>query len=347
MISAAGGPGDWVVDRRAFIGTLAGGLLAAPLAPAQEYKAGKVYRLGSIVAEMPTTPPDQGPFNDRMRELGWVYGQNYVVERLAYGDHIEHVPDLAADAMPSGVDMFIVSGSIVSRRLQQATRTIPNDALSAGDLVQGGLAASLARPGGNVTGVQTLLPETSGKILALLKEIIPGLSRSGVLIGELGVSEAELRSITFGPMLREAEASGKALGVSLQTVGVHRVAHSAAAFAAFRRERAQGLLALRSVFTSRYRKIIADLALKHRIPAISDIPGFVSDAGLVSYGFDADESSRLGAETMDQILRGAKASETPIRQVTTLRLSINLKTAKALGLTIPPSLLQRADQVIE
>ena len=342
------------MERRTFIGLMTGGLLAAPLA-AQAQSTGKVYRIVSIVDVMPSNPSaapwplpvGQGPLFDRLRELGWVHGQNVLFERLAYGDHIERIPDLAAEAMRSGVDIFIVSSGIVSRRLQQVTRTIPIVAAVAGDLVQGGLAASLARPGGNVTGVQTFLPEMSGKNLALLREVNPTLSRSGVLIGELGVSEAELRSITFGPMLREVETSGKALGVSLQIVGVHRVEDFAAAFAAFRRERAQGLLALRSTFMFAHRKIIADLALKHRLPAISDIPGFVQDGGLVSYGFDIAEALRLLAETIDQILRGTPASEVPIRQVRTFRLSINLKTAKALGLTIPPSLLQRADQVIE
>jgi ABC-type uncharacterized transport system substrate-binding protein len=334
------------VERRAFIGTMTGGFLAAPLA-AEAQQAAKVYRIVSIVDVMPSNPVGQGPLFDRLRELGWVHGQNVLYERLAYGDHIERIPDLAAEAMRSGVDIFIVSGSIVSRRLQQVTRTIPIVASSAGDLVQGGLAASLARPGGNVTGVQTLLPETSGKNLALLKEVIPTLSRSGVLIGELGVSDAELRSITFGPMLREAETSGRALGVSLQIVGVHSVKDFAAAFAAFRHERAQALLVLRSVFTFTYSKIIADLALKHRLPAIADIPGFVRDGGLLSYGFDLPEALRLLAESIDQILRGTPASEVPIRQVRTFRLSINLKTAKSLGLTIPPSILQRAVHVIE
>ena len=334
-----------MISRRAFLRAAAGGVLA-PLAT-EAQPAGKVWRIVSIVDVMPSNPVGQGPLFDRLRELGWVHGQNILYERLAYGAHIERIPDLAAEAMRSGVDIFIVTGSIVSRRLQQVTRTIPIVTSMAGDLVQGGLADSLGRPGGNVTGVQTLLTEMSSKNLALLKEIIPTLSRSGVLIGELGVTEAELRSITFGPMLREAETSGKTLGIRLQIVGVHHLEDFAAAFAAFRRERVQGLLALRSVFMFTHRKIIADLALKHRIPAISDIPGFVTDGGLVSYGFDLGEAARLLAETIDQILRGAKASEVPIRQVTTFRLSINLKTAKALGLTIPPSLLQRADQVIE
>jgi putative ABC transport system substrate-binding protein len=141
--------------------------------------------------------------------------------------------------------------------------------------------------------------------------------------------------------------SAKAVGVSLQIEGVHRVEDFAGAFTAFRRRCAQGLLVLRSVFTSTHRRIIADLALKHQIPSISDIPNFVPAGGLISYGFDDREASRLLAETIDQILRGAQASEVPIRQVTTFRLGINLKTAKALGLTIPPALLQRADQVIE
>jgi putative ABC transport system substrate-binding protein len=333
------------VDRRAFLGTLAGSLLAGPLA-VEARQAGKVYRLGSVVAEMPTTPPDQGPFYDRMRELGWVYGQNYVVERRAYGDQLERIPELAAELMRSGVDIFLASGNTIARRLQQVTRTIPIVTFDAGDLVQGELAASVARPGGNVTGVQTLMPEMVGKHLALLKEAIPGLSRSGVLRGGgPGTSEADRRSGTV--TLRSAEASAKALGIRLQTVEASGVETFNTAFSEFRVGRAQGVLVVRTAFLFTHQKTVADLALKHRLSAISDIPAFAANGGLISYGYDRREASRLLAETIDQILRGAKASETPIRQVTTFRLSINLKTAKALGLAIPPSLLQRADQVIE
>jgi putative tryptophan/tyrosine transport system substrate-binding protein len=183
--------------------------------------------------------------------------------------------------MRSGVDIFVCSGSIIARQLQKVTRTIPIVTSDAGDLVQGGLASSLARPGGNVTGVQTLMPEVTGKQLSILKELIPGLSRSGVLIGERGVSETELRSI-FGPMIREAETSGKALGVRLQIVGVHSVEGFDAAFSAFRDERAQGILAMRSKFMAVYQKTILGLALKHRMPTISDLVGFVMDGGLLS-----------------------------------------------------------------
>ncbi len=333
------------MDRRAFLATLTSGLLAAPLAPGAQ-QAGKVYRLGSVSAEMSTIPPGQGPFHDRMRELGWVYGQNYVVERRAYGDQLERIPDLAAELMRSGVDIFMTSGTTVARRLQQVTRTIPIVTYDAGDLVQGELAASVARPGGNVTGVQTLMPEMVGKHLALLKEAVPGFSRSGVLRGGgPSTSEADRRAGTS--MVRNAETSANALGIRLQIVEVARVETFNAAFSAFRVGRAQGILVVRTAFLYTHQRTVADLALKHRLPAISDIPAFASNGGLMSYGYDGREASRLLAETIDQILRGAKASETPIRQVTTFRLSINLKTAKALGLTIPPSLLQRADQVIE
>jgi ABC-type uncharacterized transport system substrate-binding protein len=331
------------VDRRAFIGTIAGGLLAAPLA-ATAQQAGKVYRIGSFLSVMPPTPPGQGLWYDRMRELGWTYGQHYVVERRVHDDQFERIPDLAAELMRSGVDIFLVAGIQVARRLQQVTRTIPIVVSDAGDLVQGGLAASLARPGGNVTGVQTLMPEVVGKHVALLKEAIPGLSRPGVLIAGL---EADRRSTTWGPMIREAETSAKALGLSLQIVTVPRVEDFDAAFSAFRTRRVQGTLVLRTPFLWTYRKSVIDLALKHRIATISDVPSFATDGGLLSYGYDLRELVRLLADTIDQILRGAQASETPIRQVTTFRLVINLKTAKALGLTIPPSLLQQADQVIE
>jgi len=334
-----------LVDRRAFIGTIAGSLLVAPLA-VEAQQAGKVYRLGSIVAEMPTTPPDQGPFSDRMRELGWVYGQNYVVERRAYGDQLERIPDLAAELMRSGVDIFLASGTTIARRLQQVTRTIPIVTFDAGDLVQGELAASVARPGGNVTGVQSLMPEMVGKHIALLREAIPVLSRSGVLRGGgPGTNEADLRSATR--MIRNVETTANALGIRLQIVEVSRVETFNAAFSEFRAGRAQAILVLRTAFLFTHQKTVADLALKHRLPAISDIPAFATNGGLMSYGYDRREASRLFAESIDQILRGAQAGEVPIRQVTTFQLSINLKTAKALGLTIPPSLLQRADQVIE
>jgi len=271
-----------------------------------------------------------------MRELGWVYGQNYIVERRIHGDQFEHVPDQAAKWVRSGVDMFLVSGGRIARLVQQVTRTIPIVTSAAFDLVGEGLATSLARPGGNVTGVQVLAPEVAGKQVALLKEAIPRLSRLGVMTIRSGATVAP-----------EVEASAKAMGIRLQLASASRLEDFDAAFSAFRDGRAQGLLVLRSTLIATYQKTVVDLALKHRIPTICDVEFFASNGGLLSYGWDIHEIWRLMAETIDQILRGAQPSEVPIRQPRTFRLIINLKTAKALGLTIPPSLLQRADQVIE
>ncbi len=327
------------MDRRAFISTVASGLLAAPLAAGAQ-QAGKVYRIGTINDLESATPKGQGPFYDRMRELGWVYGQNFVVERRAYGVQPERIPDLAAELVRWGVDVFFVGAPSEAIRVQQVTRTIPIVVTDAAVLVQPGIAASLARPGGNVTGIQTLGPEVSSKLLAILKESIPRLSRSGILTNTR-------EGASYQAHIEQTESIGKALGVRLQVIPVSRADDLEAAFTAFRDERAQGVVVWRNPFTYVHLKAIADLALKFRLPTISDFPFFTREGGLLSYGYDRLEVSRWMAEMTDQILRGTQVGEIPIRQVTMFQLKINLKTAKALGLTIPPSLLQRADQVIE
>jgi putative ABC transport system substrate-binding protein len=327
------------MNRRAFLGTVAGSLLAMPPVSAAQ-QGGKVYRIGTINDTESSTPKGQGPFYDRMRELGWVYGQNFVVERRAYGVQPARIPDLAAELVRWGVDVLLVGAPSEAIRVKQVTRTIPIVVTDAAVLVQPGLAASLARPGGNITGIQTLGPEVAGKLVAVLKETMPGLSRSGML-----TSAAE--GASYQAHIAETEKSGKALGVRLQPVPVYSVQELEAAFAAFRIERAQGVIVWRTPFTYVHMKTIADLALKFRFPTISDFPFFTREGGLLSYGYDRLEVSRWMAEITDQILRGMQVGEIPIRQVTTFQLKINLKTAKALGVTIPPSLLQRADQVIE
>ena len=198
------------MDRRAFIGVIAGGLLAAPHA-AEAQQAGKVYRIGSISPVMPTRSPGQGPFYERLRELGWVYGENFIVERRNYGDQPEQIPDMVAELMRLGVDVFVVAGSIDAGRLRQVTRTIPIVTFEASDLVERGLAATLAKPGGNVTGVQIMMPEVTAKHFAFLKELIPGLSRVGVL-----------REDTAGasPVLRQAQNTANTLQIILQVVNV-------------------------------------------------------------------------------------------------------------------------------
>jgi putative tryptophan/tyrosine transport system substrate-binding protein len=346
LVPAAGGSGDRVIDRRTFIAAMAGSLLAAPVA-AEAQQAGKVYRVGLLESgARPTIPTGQGPLlYERLRELGWVYGPDLLAEQREYGDRIERVPDLAVELIRTGVDIFVVEGASEARRVQQATRSIPIVTLRAGDLVEAGLAASLARPGGNVTGIQTLQPELAAKHLSLLKEAIPRLSRSGILFERFGSSRGPAGS--GEAVLRAAESSGKRLGIALQIVTIRGGQELEGAFSAFQAERAQAVVVVRSQFLSTHLETLVNLALKHRLPAISDPPIFSRQGGLMAYGYDFRDTVRSAADIVDKNLRGAKASEIPIQQATTFRLTINLKTAKALGLTIPQSLLLRADQVIE
>jgi putative ABC transport system substrate-binding protein len=312
-------------------------LLLAPLA-VDAQQTGKVYRIGLIGSGTPPpAPTDQGSLlSERLRELGWVYGRGFVVEQRAYGDQIERTPDLAAELIRTGVDIFVVEGAADAVRVQQVTHTIPIVTLRAGDIVKAGLAASLARPGGNVTGIQTLQPDLAAKHLSLLKEAIPRLSRSGLLLE--GSYEA---------FLREAESGGKTLGITLQIVSIHGPDELERAFSAFHAQRAQAVVVVRQAYLSLHAQTVVDLALKHRLPTISDNPGLAARGGLMSYGFSFRETTRSAAEIVDKILRGAKVGEVPIQQATTFRLVINMKTAKALRLTIPQTLLQRADEIIQ
>jgi len=244
------------------------------------------------------------------------------------------------------VDVFVVEGSADAGWVQQVTHAIPIVTSRAGDLVEVGLATSLARPGGNVTGVQTLQPQLAAKHLSLLKEAIPRLSRAGLLTPAPGRGATPGRGAAPA-FRREAEAGAKALGIALQSRTIRSADEFEAAFAAFRAERVSAVVVMRNRLLSTHTKTLVDIALKHKLPTISDAPILARQGGLMSYGFDVREAQRSAADIVDKILRGAKASEIPVQQATKFQLLINLKTAKALGLTIPQALLQRADQVIE
>ena len=207
-----------------------------------------------------------------------------------------------------------------------------------------GAATSVVRPERQVTGIQTLQPELAAKHLSLLKEAIPRLSRAAILFSRAPDSKGPGSGDSF---LREVEVAGKALAIALQVITVRSADELGGAFAAFDAQRAQAVIIARSQFMGMHVQTIANLALKHRVPSISDMSTLAPHGGLMSYGFNFRDTSRSAAEIVDKILRGAKAGEIPIQQATTFRLVINLKTAKALGLTMPRSLLQRADQVIE
>ena len=333
------------MDRRVFIGTLTGGLLAAPLA-AEAQQAEKVYRIGYLsIGAAPGTPgsytrPLDG-FRQQLRELGWVEGRNLAIEyRFADGRN-DRLPGLAEELVRLKVDLLTAAPTPAALAAKKATSTIPLVGLSLTEPVEVGLVPSLARPGGNVTGVSyTFGTEIFGKQLELLRDVVPKVRRVGV-IGDPGSSPA------YPHMLDAVKSAGKSLGLELQIVEVRKASEFEGAFTALARERAGALLLTGAPLFFLNRTRLADLAAKHRLPSLSTQEQWVDAGGLMSYGPNFVDVYRRGAVYVDRILKGAKPGELPIEQPTNLVLVLNLKTAKKLGLTIPPALRQRADQVIE
>ena len=329
------------MDRRAFIGALAGGLLAAPLA-AEAQPAGKVPRVGFLAASSASDAANARwieAFRQGLRDLGYVEGRNIVIEYRYAGEKYERLSALAAELVRLKVDVIVSHGTPGPLAAKHATSVIPIVMTSAGDPVASGLVSSLARPGGNVTGMSLMVPELGGKRLHLLKEIIPGLSRVAVLWNATNPYNSLV--------VREMEATATTLGVQLQSLVVRGPDDFEGALAAAATGRAAALTAVEDPLTNTRRIQIVDFAAKSRLPAIYGIKEFVDAGGFMSYGVHFADSYRRAAAYVDKILKGAKPADLPVQQPTKFEFAINLKTAKALGLTIPPSLLQRADQVIE
>jgi putative tryptophan/tyrosine transport system substrate-binding protein len=321
------------MDRRRFLLTSLAGAFAAPrAAEAQPAEKGKVYRIGSIGSEMPT-PAGREQFWDRMRELGWVQGQNVVIERRVFGADFSRIPEITRELISLGTDVFVVPDGSVAFGVQRVTRTISIVTTSAGDLEAARFAASVGRPGGNVTGLQVMLTELGGKHLSLLREIVPRLSRVGALVGAAGFSEAtEPPTHPAAAYIRGIRSDALSLGLQPQVVVVTKGDEFAAAFSAFKAQRAQAIVVYGSNPTFTFRKTIIALALEHQLPTISvDGERMLRDGILMSYGWDNEINLRLAAEFVDRILRGAKAGDIPIQQPTTFRLGINLKTAKTFS----------------
>jgi putative ABC transport system substrate-binding protein len=280
------------------------------------------------------------PFWLAMKDLGWVYGQSIVAERR-YGESADQLRAAAADLVRLKVDVLLVGSANLAKLLQLETKTIPIVVVGAGaDLVAGGLVASLARPSGNLTGVQVLAVDLISKKLEFLQALVPNLSQIAFLTE--GVSTSLTR-----PYDQEVAAAARTLRLKVHTVTVHGPGEFTAAFLRITKNRDQGLLVLSSPFSMLHRKQIVELAAKHRIVAIYENEVSIEAGGLMSYGANREEIWHRGAVLVDKILRGAKPADLPVEQPTKFKLVINLKTAKALGLTIPPSLLGRADRVIE
>ena len=328
------------MNRRGFIGALAGGLFAAPLVAAAQPTA-KVYRIGFLVtATLTETGHLLKALSEGLRELGYVEGRNVVFERRFAEGRQERLPALAAELVQLKVDVVVTGSNPVIAAVKEATATIPVVMAVSRDPVGAKFIASLARPGGNITGLANdTAPEIIGKNLALLKEAVPRISRVTYLWNPVPPgAEASKNAL---------ESAARNLGVAFQPVEVRGHAELEGAFAAMVRERANGIVVAQDPVTFGSRSQVVLLAARSRLPAVYGVREFAEAGGLMSYGPNIADQFRRAAMYVDKILKGAKPGDLPIEQPTKFELVINLKTAKALGLTLPPSLLQRADQVIE
>jgi len=304
-------------------------------------QAGKVYRIGLLDYSAPD-PARQAwwnAFRQQMRDLGYVEGQNVTFEpRWAQGDD-ERLPKLAAELVGLKVDLIVTGGQNAALAAKRATATIPIVTATGTDPVALGLAASLRQPGGNVTGVTSISSELAGKRLELLRIVAPRASPIAILWDE--------RNPASRLSVNGTEVAAKPAGLTIHSVPVHSPAEIEAAFATLVRNRAGALIIVPSPAIFSHRKRLFELAMKHRLPTVVGSREYVEAGGLASYGPDYPDQFRHAAVYVDKILKGAKPGDLPIEQPTKFELVINLKTAKALGLTIPPSLLARADEVIQ
>jgi putative tryptophan/tyrosine transport system substrate-binding protein len=330
-----------VTTRREFIGTLAGGLLAAPLA-AEAQQAAKIARIGYLAGNLAAAPRLEEALRQGLRDLGYVEGRNLVIEYRDAEGKVDRLPALAAELVALKVDVIVAPNTPQALAAKRATRTLPIVFCFVADPVASGLVTSLARPGGNVTGLSSLTPELVGKRLELLKQAVPGVSRVAVLWQPGFQGER-----TEKDMLKGADVAARALGVRLQFVEAQGPADIDRAFSDMTRAHAGAVTVIGSTMIIGERRRLVDLAAKNRLPAVYARREYVDAGGLMSYGSNIADLFRRAATYVDKILKGAKPADLPVEQPTKFELVINLKTAKALGLTIPPSLLGRADQVIE
>ena len=330
----------WLKSVRLIV-ILALGLLTTPLVTNAQ-QAGKVPRIGylSLVrADAPRTQDVREVIRQGLRDLGWIEGQTIALEWRYAEERAERLPDLAAELVRLQVDVIVTtSGEPAARAAKDATTTIPIVMLSA-DPLGTGLVASLARPGGNVTGVSIQAAEVGGKRLALLKDAVPHASRVAVL-WNTAFPGKDLE-------WHDTQVAARALGVTVHAVEVRGPDDFDGAFAVIARERPDALVVFADALTLGHQRRIVDFATQHRLPLISEIKEFAQAGGLMTYGASLPALMRRTAYYVDRILKGTKPADLPVEQPSKFELVINLKTAKALGLTIPPTLLILADEVLQ
>jgi putative ABC transport system substrate-binding protein len=320
---------------------LLGGLFSPVAAEAQE--AAKIARIGYLPLNLAAGPDLHEAFRQGLRDLGYVEGRNLAIEYRDAEGKTERLPALAAELVALKVDVIVVTGgTLAALAAKQATRTLPIVFTVAADPVTDGLVTSLARPGGNVTGLSAFALELVGKRLEQLKQAVPGLSRVAVLWQPGAAGER-----TEKDMLKEADVAARALGVRLQVVEARSPEDFDRAFSDMTKAHAGALTVLGSAMFFNERRRLVDLAAKHRLPTVFPWRQGVDAGGLMSYGPNGPDLYRRAATYVDKILKGTKPADLPVEQPMKFELVINMKTAKALGLTIPQSVLGRADQVVE
>jgi putative ABC transport system substrate-binding protein len=323
------------LGRREFLALLGGAAMARPVA-ARAQQPGKIWRMGFVAHGYERF---YDALFDGLRELGYVEGRNLTVERRYAEGRAERFHDIAAEMVRLKVDIIVVVTTPAALALKQATTTIPIVFPNAINPVETGVVASLAHPAGNVTGGAAQTAVLSAKRLEILKEVIPALTRGAVLWN--GANPA------LGPAWRETQAAARALGVTLEPHELHNVKDLEAAFASMAQRRHDVFIVLQDALTLQHRIEIIDFAIRERLPGMFVAKEWVELGGLMSYGESLPEMYRRGAYFVDRILKGANPADLPVEQVTKFELVLNLKTAKAIGLTIPETILVRADEVIE
>jgi putative ABC transport system substrate-binding protein len=330
------------MKRREFITLLGGAAVAWPLATRAQ-QPDRMRRIGVLMSFAENDPEGKvraTVFERALQELGWTGGRNIRIDyRWAPGD-VEQTRAAAAELLRLAPDMILAHATQATAALQRATRTVPVVFVAVSEPVAQGFVQSLAHPGGNITGFTNLEPTLGAKWLELLKEIAPRVTRVAVLYNPNTAPYATLFS-------RSAEVVAQKMAVELTAAPVHEPAEIESALSMLGREPGGGLIIAPDPFTSARRKLIFDLAARYRVPAISAFRYLSNEGGLVSYGVDVRDQFRQAAAYVDQILRGGKPADLPVQQPTKFELVINLKTAKALGLDVPSTLLARADEVIE
>jgi putative tryptophan/tyrosine transport system substrate-binding protein len=312
-------------------------MLSALCASAEAQQAKKIPRIGLLVpSSSDFTRKDA--FLKGLRDLGYVEGKNIAIEYRYTEGELNRLPDLAAELVRLNVDVIVTAAISSVRAAKKATATIPIVFASVGDAVDSGLVSSLARPGGNATGLTFFAPELDGKRLELLKEAFPKITKVAFL-WRMPAARAD--------PFKEAEAVAKTLGLRLQSVGVRGPDDFESAFKAAKSGGADALIVISNPLSNTYRARIVDLAAKNRLPGIYPSTDFVEDGGLMSYGADILDNWRRAATYVDKILKGAKPADLPVEQPKKFQFVINLKAAKQIGLTIPPEVLARANRLIK